>query len=73
MMAHPAASLADLLISRGPPTLDGTIMLATQMNTNRKTLAHEIGHAFSLYHPFQGASGATQGWSSTRWILEKRY
>lgn len=42
-----------------PPTLDGTIMLATQMNTNRKTLAHEIGHAFNLAHPFQGASGAT--------------
>ncbi len=42
-----------------PSTLDGTIMLATQMNTNRKTLPHEIGHAFNLYHPFQGASGAT--------------
>jgi hypothetical protein len=40
-------------------TLDGTIMLATQMNTNRKTLSHEMGHAFSLYHPFEGASGAT--------------
>jgi Pregnancy-associated plasma protein-A/GEVED domain/Secretion system C-terminal sorting domain len=42
-----------------PSTLDGTIMLATQMNTNRKTLSHEMGHAFSLYHPFEGASGAT--------------
>lgn len=42
-----------------PATLDGTIMLATQMQPNRKTLPHEIGHAFSLYHPFQGASGST--------------
>jgi hypothetical protein len=42
-----------------PQSLDGTIMLATQMQPNRKTLPHEIGHAFSLYHPFQGASGAT--------------
>lgn len=42
-----------------PSTVDGTIMLATQMNTNRKTLSHEMGHAFSLYHPFEGASGAT--------------
>jgi len=38
-----------------PPALDGTIMLATQMNTGRKTLPHEIGHAFGLYHPFEGA------------------
>ncbi len=42
-----------------PATLDGTVMLATQMRPNRKTLPHEIGHAFSLYHPFQGASGST--------------
>jgi hypothetical protein len=42
-----------------PVNLDGTIMLATQMQPARKTLPHEIGHAFSLYHPFQGASGAT--------------
>ncbi len=42
-----------------PPTLDGTILLATQMQTGRKTLPHEIGHAFSLYHPFEGSSGAT--------------
>ena len=41
------------------PALDGTVMLATQMLPNRKTLPHEIGHAFSLYHPFQGASGST--------------
>jgi hypothetical protein len=34
--------------------LDGTIMLATQMQPNRKTLPHEIGHALSLYHPFEG-------------------
>jgi hypothetical protein len=42
-----------------PPTLDGTILLATQMQTGRKTLPHEMGHAFSLYHPFEGASGST--------------
>jgi len=42
-----------------PANYDGTIMLATQMKPNRKTLPHEIGHAFSLYHPFQGASGST--------------
>src|SRR5690606_7884082 len=38
--------------------LDGTIMLATQMQTGRKTLPHEIGHALGLYHTFQGSSGS---------------
>jgi hypothetical protein len=40
-------------------TLDGTIMLATQFITGQKTLPHEIGHALSLYHPFQGSSDVT--------------
>lgn len=39
-----------------PASLDGTIMLATQMKAGQKTLPHEIGHAFSLYHPFQGSA-----------------
>ncbi|HKO79105.1 MAG TPA: zinc-dependent metalloprotease [Chitinophagaceae bacterium] len=43
-----------------PSTLDGTIMLATQMETGEKTLPHEIGHAFNLYHPFQGSANNTQ-------------
>jgi hypothetical protein len=38
-----------------PASLDGTVMLATQMITGQKTLPHEIGHAFSLYHPFEGS------------------
>jgi hypothetical protein len=38
-----------------PPMYDGIIMLATQMVSGQKTLPHEIGHAFGLYHPFQGS------------------
>jgi hypothetical protein len=34
--------------------IDGIVMLATQMRAGAKTLPHEIGHALSLYHPFQG-------------------
>jgi Pregnancy-associated plasma protein-A len=39
--------------------VDGTVMLATQMAPGSTTLPHEIGHAFNLYHPFQGSSGST--------------
>ncbi|MEO5595462.1 MAG: M43 family zinc metalloprotease, partial [Chitinophagaceae bacterium] len=35
---------------------DGTVMLATQMIAGQKTLPHEIGHALSLYHPFEGST-----------------
>ena len=38
---------------------DGIVMLATQMITGQKTLPHEIGHAFNLYHPFQGSTDST--------------
>ncbi|MES2880892.1 MAG: zinc-dependent metalloprotease [Bacteroidota bacterium] len=38
---------------------DGTVMLATQMQPGRKTLPHEIGHAFNLHHPFQGETDVT--------------
>lgn len=38
---------------------DGTIMLASQALSGNRTLAHEFGHAFNLYHTFEGASGAT--------------
>lgn len=43
-----------------PSTLDGTVMLATQMVAGEKTLPHEIGHALNLYHPFQGSADNTQ-------------
>lgn len=36
--------------------VDGTVMLGSQMKPGSKTLVHEIGHAFSLYHTFYGSS-----------------
>ncbi|MGN6418946.1 MAG: GEVED domain-containing protein [Pseudobacter sp.] len=42
-----------------PSWLDGTVMLASQAMAGRKTLPHELGHAFNLYHTFEGAAGAT--------------
>lgn len=38
-----------------PVNEDGIVMLATQMDSGQKTLPHEIGHAFNLYHPFQSS------------------
>ncbi|MBB1283961.1 T9SS type A sorting domain-containing protein [Flavisolibacter sp. BT320] len=35
---------------------DGTTILATQMASGMKTLPHEIGHAFGLYHTFEGSA-----------------
>ena len=46
-------------LAGGSPAYDGTIMLATQMAPGAKTLPHEIGHALSLYHPFEGSANAT--------------
>lgn len=34
------------------PLYDGTVMLSTQMYAGTKTLAHEMGHALFLHHPF---------------------
>ncbi|HXB90809.1 MAG TPA: M43 family zinc metalloprotease, partial [Puia sp.] len=41
------------------PLEDGIVMLATQMVAGQKTLPHEIGHAFNLYHPFEGSTDAS--------------
>lgn len=42
-----------------PANLDGTIILASQMQVNRKTLPHELGHALGLYHPFEDGNTTT--------------
>jgi hypothetical protein len=41
-------------------SLDGTVMLATQMQEDEKTLPHEIGHALNLYHTFHPSLNSTQ-------------
>lgn len=43
-----------------PPELDGTVMLATQVNAGNKVLPHEIGHAFGLHHTFRGSASAAE-------------
>ena len=42
-----------------PADRDGTIMLASQMNTGKTTLPHELGHAFALYHTFEASNPST--------------
>jgi hypothetical protein len=38
-------------------SIDGTIMLATQVYEGASTIVHELGHAFNLYHTFEGDGG----------------
>ena len=40
--------------------VDGTVLLASEMKAGSNTLVHEIGHAFNLYHPFEGSFINTQ-------------
>lgn len=42
-----------------PADVDGTVMLATQAVAGSIVLPHEIGHAFNLYHTFQGGNTTT--------------
>jgi Pregnancy-associated plasma protein-A len=40
--------------------VDGIVLVAAVMTQNDRTLAHEMGHVFNLYHTFQGdGSGST--------------
>lgn len=39
------------------PSVDGTVVLATQVNTGKITLPHELGHAFNLKHVFDPSGG----------------
>ena len=48
-----------------PASLDGTIMLASQATAGKITLPHEIGHAFSLYHVFEGDDPGGTGAATT--------
>ncbi len=41
------------------PGVDGTVMLASQMKVGSTTLPHELGHAFSLMHTFEGDVNGT--------------
>ncbi len=47
-------------IPGAPSNLDGTMMLASFAVEGNTVLAHELGHAFNLYHPFEGSSNASQ-------------
>ncbi len=40
--------------------VDGTVILAKEMAAGSKILVHEIGHAFFLYHPFEGSANADE-------------
>ncbi|MBL7712849.1 MAG: zinc-dependent metalloprotease [Chitinophagaceae bacterium] len=39
------------------PTVDGMVVVASQVRSGSTTIAHEFGHAFSLLHTFEGDGG----------------
>jgi len=41
------------------PLIDGTVVQASTVAVGNTTLPHEIGHAFSLYHTFEGDANGT--------------
>lgn len=45
--------------------IDGTVMLARKAKYGEITLPHEIGHAFSLYHVFEGDDPGNTGAATT--------
>jgi hypothetical protein len=40
-------------------SVDGTVALATSVREDNKILTHELGHAFNLFHPFQGSDNSS--------------
>lgn len=44
----------------GPYRFDGTIIARDAMNGTATSLTHEVGHAFGLFHTFEGDNGDTQ-------------
>ncbi|HEY9178404.1 MAG TPA: M43 family zinc metalloprotease [Flavipsychrobacter sp.] len=44
-----------------PASIDGTILVASQMLPGKQTLPHELGHAFGLYHTWEGGTPGNPG------------
>ncbi|WP_375559861.1 M43 family zinc metalloprotease [Bernardetia sp. OM2101] len=47
------------------PAVDGTVILATQVNGTSATMTHELGHAFALQHTFHKAETGNDSANAT--------
>lgn len=51
---YTSGGIAGFAYFPGSPSVDGMYVAASQVRGNSTTVAHEFGHAFSLYHTFEG-------------------
>ncbi len=53
-----SAGYAGFAFFPGDPNMDGAVIVSYAMAPGLTVLPHELGHAFSLYHVFEGSDGS---------------
>lgn len=57
---YSSGGIAGFAYFPGNPSVDGMVVCASQIKSGSTTVSHEFGHAYNLYHTFQGdGSGST--------------
>jgi hypothetical protein len=54
----------------GPYNQDGTVVLADKVSVGNSVITHELGHAFGLYHTFNGGNTSTCSPAPDDYVLD---